>query len=97
MTSKPEGDEHAAITIGPNTRVNFMGVTIISLLAGLCVGAWSASAAFWRLNANIDKKVTRSEFTRWTLEFQQANRGSGITVPIYVPPRDSSETDGGGR
>jgi hypothetical protein len=85
MPDKPEdSSESTELTLGPQTRVTFMGVTIISLLAGLCVGAWSASAAFWRLNANIDKKVTRTELTRWTRDAQRAVP----TLPIYVPDGD---------
>ncbi len=84
MTSKPEGD--GAITVGPQTRVSFIGVTLIALLSGLCMGAWSASTAFWKLVDSIDKKLSVDEFQRWTQRHQRANRGSDLKVEVYIPP-----------
>jgi len=93
MAPKLQDLEGSDLTIGPKTRVSFVGTAIIALLAGLTAGVWSASAAFWKLNATVDKKLTRSEFTRWTIDAFNA----GVKVPIYVAPKEQDETDGGGR
>jgi hypothetical protein len=91
-------DEPApTIVLGPQTRITFMGVTIIGLLVGLCIGAWSASAAFTQINTTIGDKVSKQDLTRWTrdakVQYPQLpiwlpDDGAAYRSPTYQPPKD---------
>lgn len=79
---KPEPDAEA-ITVGPNTRVTFMGVALVSLLVGLCVGTWTIGVGLERFNRNMEDRMTHDEMFEWTM----GARSKVPELPLYVPPK----------
>jgi hypothetical protein len=82
MRDQPEGAGGQTVQVGPNTRVTFVGVALISLLVGLCVGTATIAVGLERFNRNMEDRMTHDEMTRYTIEA----RAAVPQLPLYLPP-----------
>ncbi len=69
-------DETQSRTIGSRSLFDW------AFMLAAVTGVWLAAGAFAQINAKLDNKMTRAEFTRWTVRAQNELLRDRM-LPIY--------------
>jgi hypothetical protein len=88
MAGKSGDEEGTAGTIGVRSRFDWF------FIAAVIPGVYLVGLKLAQIDTKLDNRVTRTELTRWTVEFAARNEGKAIVVPVFLPPQQSN-TDGG--